>query len=68
MRRHVGIAAGLATLLRGLPVHARLGQRYVPDEVLAAVGLSDGEWRVREDELTLADGTPLRELARRSPS
>ena len=34
---HIGKAAGLANVIRGLPVHARLGQRYMPDELLEKV-------------------------------
>jgi len=34
---HIGKAAGLAMVIRALPLHARLGQRYVPDDVLAKV-------------------------------
>jgi NADH dehydrogenase [ubiquinone] 1 alpha subcomplex assembly factor 6 len=33
----VGRALGLCTALRALPVHARLGQRYIPDEVMERV-------------------------------
>ena len=34
---HIGKALGLAMALRALPVHARLGQRYLPDELLKKV-------------------------------
>lgn len=34
---HIGKAMGIATLLRALPVHARLGQQYLPTELLAKV-------------------------------
>jgi NADH dehydrogenase [ubiquinone] 1 alpha subcomplex assembly factor 6 len=34
---HVGKAAGIATLLRSLPVHTRLGQQYLPLDLLAKV-------------------------------
>lgn len=34
---HIGKAAGLANVIRGLPVHARLGQRYFPDDLLTKV-------------------------------
>ena len=36
---HIGRAASIATVVRALPVHARLGQRYIPDDVLAKHGL-----------------------------
>ena len=34
---HIGKAVGIATLLRALPVHARLGQHYLPSELLEKV-------------------------------
>jgi NADH dehydrogenase [ubiquinone] 1 alpha subcomplex assembly factor 6 len=34
---HVGRALSACTLLRALPVHARLGVRYIPDDVMAKV-------------------------------
>jgi phytoene synthase len=37
--REVGIAYGLAGLLRALPMHARAGRRYIPDDIAARAGL-----------------------------
>jgi NADH dehydrogenase [ubiquinone] 1 alpha subcomplex assembly factor 6 len=34
---HIGKAMGICTLLRALPVHARMGQRYIPDELMEKV-------------------------------
>ena len=34
---HIGKALGIATLLRALPVHARMGQHYLPAELLKKV-------------------------------
>ena len=44
---HVARAAGIATLLRSLPVHARLGQQYLPLDILEKVraGGAGGIWR-----------------------
>ena len=53
---HVGTAVGLATLLRALPVHAAQGQRYVPDEVMAARGLTERELFVLEQDVAPVPG------------
>jgi NADH dehydrogenase [ubiquinone] 1 alpha subcomplex assembly factor 6 len=37
--REVGIAYGLAGLLRAMPFHARSGRRYIPDDIAARTGL-----------------------------
>ena len=39
---HIGKAAGLANVIRGLPLHARLGQRYMPDDILLKVRVGGG--------------------------
>lgn len=41
---HAGCAQAIAGLLRLLPQHRRRGQCYVPRDVLAAAGLSPGEF------------------------
>lgn len=56
---HIGKAAGIAAALRGLPVHSRLGQRYVPDELVAKHGLKEEELFITPEEVTQADGKPL---------
>ena len=40
---HIGQAAAVTTAIRALAVHARLGQRYIPDEVMKKHGLRDRE-------------------------
>ena len=37
--REVGIAYALAGLIRAMPLHARSGRRYIPDDVAARAGL-----------------------------
>lgn len=59
----VGRALGLTTALRALPVHARLGQRYVPDELMRVHGLSVDDLLVAPDEVRGADGRSLAEIA-----
>ena len=51
---HAGVAYAIAGLLRALPWHARRGQVYIPQSLLAAVGLD------REDVVSGADSPALR--------
>ena len=60
---HIGKAAGLGTVLRALPVHARLGQRYVPDDVMARHGLSHGDMLITPEEVVDDQGRSLDQLA-----
>ena len=41
---HIGKALGIANVLRGFPLHARLGLRYMPEEVMLKVRRSSAQW------------------------
>jgi 15-cis-phytoene synthase len=51
---HAGVAIGLTGLLRAFPWHARRGQVYLPQSLLAAVGIA------RDDVIAGRDGDSLR--------
>lgn len=61
---HVGRAVGIANALRALPVLARQGQRYVPDDVMAAAGLSETDLAIGDHDLASSDGRSLAEIGR----
>ena len=42
--REVGIAYALAGLIRALPLHARAGRRYIPDDIAARAGLAPRDY------------------------
>ena len=56
---HIGKAAAIATVLRALPVHARLGQRYMPGDVMTKHGLSERDLAILPSDIRMADGSPL---------
>jgi NADH dehydrogenase [ubiquinone] 1 alpha subcomplex assembly factor 6 len=43
--REVGIAYALAGLIRALPLHARAGRRYIPDDIAARAGLAPRDYQ-----------------------
>ena len=53
---HLGAALGIATALRGYPLHARTGVRYLPDSLLAAHGLRESDTMIGPGELVMAGG------------
>jgi NADH dehydrogenase [ubiquinone] 1 alpha subcomplex assembly factor 6 len=44
---HVGIAYAFAGLLRAMPLHARGGRRFIPNEILERTGLAEENYRAR---------------------
>lgn len=60
---HIGKALGIATLLRALPVHARMGQRYIPTDVMSKHGLTEEELFIQPEEVTTSDGIPILQQA-----
>lgn len=44
--KHLGKALGIVTILRGFPVHARLGQRYLPNDLMLKVSKPFGVFLV----------------------
>jgi NADH dehydrogenase [ubiquinone] 1 alpha subcomplex assembly factor 6 len=53
----VGIAYGLAGLLRAMPFHAAAGRRYIPDDVVARGGLDPADYAAQRPTPALRAAT-----------
>jgi phytoene synthase len=50
---HIGIAYALAGLIRAMPLHARTGRRYIPDDIAARTGLDPADYAARRPSPSL---------------
>jgi len=52
---HAGVAYGIATLIRQMPLHRARGQIYLPADLLDAAGTDAGHWLADEDDPAFAN-------------